>query len=150
MGSKISFVCMEKVLYLCGMLYLKTKTDDMTTPAIRRVVCEAIKWCEANVGSRKKYRTLKYKVRTDSNVMDVSYGMYDPAINTITIHRNVCLDVKTVVRVVIHEYTHFLQNLKKYDKVLKKVGYRKHPLEVEARGMETLYSICWNDIKNNL
>ena len=132
------------------MLYLKTRTDDMTTPAIRRVVCEAIRWCEANVGSRKKYRTLKYKVLTDHNVSEVLYGMYDPSINTIIIHRDVCLDVKMVVRVVLHEYTHFLQNLKKYGKVLRKVGYKNHPLEVEARGMEALYSICWNDIKNKL
>jgi hypothetical protein len=33
---------------------------------------------------------------------------------------------------------------------LDKVGYTNHPQEIEARGMECLYSVCWNDIKNKI
>jgi hypothetical protein len=52
-----------------------------------------------------------------------------------------------VVRTVLHEYTHYLHNLLLYHNVLSKVGYEKHPQELEARGMEKLYSVCWNEIK---
>jgi hypothetical protein len=33
---------------------------------------------------------------------------------------------------------------------LSRVGYDKHPQELEARGMEKLYSVCWNEIKNKI
>jgi hypothetical protein len=33
---------------------------------------------------------------------------------------------------------------------LDKVGYTNHPQEIEARGMESFYSVCWNDIKNKI
>jgi hypothetical protein len=66
------------------------------------------------------------------------------------VFRNYSPTVKSVVRAVLHEYTHYLQNLRWYNNVLKKVGYDKHPQEKEARMSETMYSICWNDIKNKI
>ena len=66
------------------------------------------------------------------------------------VYRNYSPTVKCVVRAVLHEYTHYLQNLRWYNNVLSKVGYDKHPQELEARGMEKLYSVCWNDIKQKL
>ena len=130
------------------MVYLKTRTEEMTTPAIRRVVCETILWCEANMGKKKKRTRLKYRVLTDKS--GESYGMYDPTINTIIIHRNMCETVRQVVRVVIHEYTHYLQDLRGYSRVLREVGYTRHPQEVAARGNEWLYSNCWKHIKHTL
>ena len=64
--------------------------------------------------------------------------------------RNYAPTVKMVVKSVLHEYTHFLQNLRWYGHTLQKVGYQKHPQELEARVMEELYSNCWKDIKGNL
>jgi hypothetical protein len=55
-----------------------------------------------------------------------------------------------VIRSVLHEYTHYLQNLRWYNNALDKVGYDRHPQEKEARVVETMYSICWKDIKNNI
>ena len=121
----------------------------MTTPAIRRVVCETIKWCEANVGIKKKRTPLKFRVLTQRSGETI-YGKYDPTINMLVIHRNMCGDVRSVVKTVIHEYTHFLQDLRAYSRVLSEVGYRRHPQEVEARGNEMLFSNCWTDIKNKL
>lgn len=131
------------------MLYLKTPTMDMTTPYIRDVVCETILWCEANMGKKRKKKPLTYKVLTQKKG-EPCYGMYDPTINSVIIHRNMCEDVRTVVKVVIHEYTHFLQDLRGYSRVLREVGYRRHPQEIEARGNEKLFSKCWIDIKNKL
>ena len=122
----------------------------MTTPQIRKIVCETIKWCETNIGVKTKSRTLKYKVLTLGEKYTAAYGMYCPTHNTLFVFRNHALDVRTVVRSVLHEYTHFMQNLRWYSHTLAKVGYMKHPQEVEARVMELLYSNCWTDIKNKL
>ena len=132
------------------MIYLKTPTTELTTPQIRKVVCETIKWCEANLGVKTKSRTLQYCVRTLGEKYTPAYGMYDPVKNRIYVFRNYAPTVKMVVRSVLHEYAHYLQNLRWYNNVLQKVGYDKHPQEVEARVVETMYSICWNEIKNKI
>ena len=135
--------------YLCGMkTYLKTPTSDMTVSQIRTIVRETIMWCQDNLG-RKSY-TVDYSVRTLGEKYTPAYGMYDFNSRTILVFRNYAPTVKCVVRSVLHEYTHYLQNLRWYNHTLSKVGYDNHPQEVEARVVETMYSICWNDIKNKL
>jgi hypothetical protein len=128
--------------------YLKTPTSDLTVAQIRNIVKETIKWCQDNLGT-KSYG-VNYSVRTLGEKYTPAYGMYDPTKRTILVFRNYAPTVKMVVRSVLHEYTHYLQNLRWYGKVLDKVGYDKHPQEVEARVVETMYSICWNDIKNKI
>jgi len=139
-----------EIPYLCGMLYLKTPTSELTTPQIRRVVCEAIKWCETRIGTKQKRRTFKYRVLTLPDGYTPAYGMYCANRNTLYVFRNHATDVRMVIRAVLHEYTHFMQNLRYYDSVLKKVGYDQHPLEKQARAMEYFYSWCWKDIKRKL
>ena len=128
--------------------YLKTPTSELTVRQIRSIVCETIKWCETNVGT--KSRPVKYSVRTRGVKSIPACGVYDYNSRTIMVFRNYSPTVKCVVRAVLHEYTHYLQNLRWYNNVLSKVGYDKHPQELEARGMEKLYSVCWNDIKQKL
>ena len=137
------------MMYL-RVMYLKTPTSEMTPNQIRKVVCETIKWCEENLGTKHKIRTLKYCVRTLGSRYTPAYGMYDPVNNRIYVFRNHAHTVRDVVRSVLHEYTHFLQNLRWYSHTLSKVGYMQHPQEKEARVMETLYSVCWGDIKRKL
>jgi hypothetical protein len=135
--------------YLCLMkTYLKTPTSDMTVHQIRRVVCETIRWCETNMGT-KSYG-VNYCVRTLGDKYTPAYGWYDGRRKTISVFRNHSPNVKMIVRTVLHEYTHYLQNLRWYNNTLSKVGYNKHPQELEARGMENLYSVCWNEIKNKI
>jgi hypothetical protein len=135
--------------YLCKMkTYLKTPTSELTTYQIRRVVCETIKWCETNLGT-KSYK-VGYSVRTFGDKSVPLYGRYDSIFRTITVYKDHTPTVKSVVKVVLHEYTHYLQNLRWYNNVLSKVGYNKHPQEIEARGMENMYSECWNNIKNKI
>jgi len=132
-------------------VYLKTPTSELSTAQLRRIVREAIKYCEVYAGVKKsRQRTLKYQVLTLPSNCSPAYGQYDYNANTIRIFRNHAQDVKMVIRGVLHEYCHFLQNLRHYDTVLKKVGYDKHPLEGQARAMEMFYSQCWNNIKNKI
>ena len=128
--------------------YLKTPTSELTVHQIRRVVCETIKWCETNLGT-KSYG-VNYCVRTRGVKYSPAYGMYDYNTRTIMVFRNYSPTVKCVVRAVLHEYAHYLQNLRWYNNVLSRVGYDSHPQEVEARMIENRYSICWNDIKNKI
>ena len=93
---------------------------------------------------------VNYCVRTLREGYTPAYGMYDYNKKTIMVFRNHSPTVKSVVRAVLHEYAHYLQNLRWYNHTLSKVGYDKHPQEKEARVVETMYSICWNDIKNKI
>ena len=120
----------------------------MTTKQIRRVVGETIMWCQENLGT-KSYM-VDYSGRTLGEKYTPAYGMYDSPKRTIMVFRNHTPTVKCVVRAVLHEYAHYLQNLRWYNHTLSKVGYDKHPQEVEARVVETMYSICWNNIKNKI
>ena len=128
--------------------YLKTPTSDLTVAQIRNIVKETIRWCQDNLGT-KSYK-VDYSVRTLGEKYTPAYGMYDPTKRTIMVFRNYSPTVKSVVQAVIHEYTHYLQNLRWYGKVLDKVGYYKHPQEIEARAMECFYSVCWKEIKNEI
>lgn len=134
--------------YLCGMLYLKTPTSDLSVRQIRSIVCETIRWCETNLGT-KSYK-VGYSVRTLGVKSIPAYGCYDGDRRTIMVYRNYSPTVKCVVRAVLHEYTHYLQNLRWYNHTLSKVGYNKHPQEKEARVTEDLYSQCWGEIKVKL
>ena len=129
------------------MIYLKTPTSELSVREIRSIVESTLVWCNKYMGTKRKYKTLKFKVRTCKNVGSKCMGFYDFENNIICVNRNNIIDVKQVVRVVIHEYTHFLQNLRYYSNTLARVGYDNHPLEIEARRSESLYSQCWKDIK---
>lgn len=137
------------MLYLRVMkTYLKTPTSELTVRQIRSIVCETIRWCETNLGT-KRY-AVNYCVRTLGDKREPTYGCYDYNKRTISIFRNHNPTVKYIVKTVLHEYNHYLQNLRWYNNVLQKVGYNKHPQEIEARVMEEMYSICWKHIKNKL
>lgn len=131
-----------------NMIYLKTHTSELTIPHIRRIVCETIRWCETNMGTKRKKSPLTYKVSYGKiHPIDV-YGLYDPTSNQIKLHLGLCHDVRTLIKVTLHEYTHFLQNLRGYDKMLREVGYKNHPQEIEARESEMMFSQCWKQIKS--
>lgn len=136
--------------YLCVMIYLNTNTSDLSVHQIRSVVGEVVLWCEKNIGTKRKSHKLSYFITSRPICPFPAYGVYDPKPNVIKIHRGECYNVKKVIQTVIHEYTHFLQDLRSYSRVLNEVGYKDHPYEVEARNMENNYSICWKQIKNNI
>lgn len=132
-------------------IYLKTPTKDLTVNELRTIVGEAVKWCEKRIGDKPtRKRTFKYKVLTLREGYTPAYGCYDYNLNTLFVFRNHATDVKMVLRAVLHEYTHFMQNLRYYQTVLAKVGYDKHPQEKHARAMEYFYGYCWKEIKTKV
>lgn len=141
------------MLYLRVMIkgpttYLKTNTSTLTRTALRLIAMETMKYCMNNMGINptKPIPTVSIVNRGRSR----RYGQYNTMRNKIEIHYNVCGDVKMVIKTIIHEYSHYLQNMKKYYKLYKLVGYDNHPYEIEAIRNETIYSPCWKHIKNKL
>lgn len=126
--------------------YLKTDTSTLTRTVINKIAKETIKYCIATMGVKSSLPvpTVSVVKRGRSR----RYGQYDIARNKIEIHYNICGDVKMMIRTIIHEYTHYTQNMKKYDILYSLFGYDNHPQEIEARKNEKLYSPCWKQIKS--
>lgn len=131
-------------------MYLKTPTYELTTPKVRRVIMETINWAQDNMGTKRKRLPLTIKVTKQKIYHIPVCGMYDPSTNIIYINPIECGDVKEVIKTVIHEYTHYLQDIRSYGRLLREVGYDKHPMEKEARDNEKLYTHCWKNIKNKI
>jgi hypothetical protein len=129
-------------------ILLKTKTDTLTRAALRLIAKETIHFCIATLGVK---RTLPVPtVSVIKRGRSLRYGQYDMVNNHIQIHYNVCGDVKNMIQTLIHEYTHYTQNMNKYHKLIAKYGYDAHPQEVEARDNEKLYTPCFKFIKKSL
>ena len=128
--------------------YLKTDTSTLTRTALRLIAKETIMYCMQTLGTKssKSIPTVSIIKRGRSR----RYGQYNVTMNHIQIHYNICGDVKTLIQTLIHEYTHYLQNLKQYHVLYSQFGYDAHPQEVEARGNEKLYSPCWKQIKKTI
>lgn len=80
------------------------------------------------------------------------YGCYDHRKNKLIVCINRNETVEEMVKTVIHEYTHYLQPIRKYySKVAKITGYFENPYEIEAtKNEKTLYKKCWKDIRRGL
>ena len=128
--------------------FLKTNTSTLTRTALRLIAKETINYCIATLGVN---RTLPLPtVSVIKRGRSRRYGQYNVTDNHIQIHHNICGDVKTLLQTLIHEYTHYTQDLKKYEVLYKQFGYDKHPQEVEARKNEKHYSPCWKQIKKKI
>jgi hypothetical protein len=127
---------------------LKTKTNTLSRTALRLIAKETINYCVATLGVNRSLPlpTVSVIKRGRSR----RYGQYNVTMNHIQIHHNICGDVKTLLQTLIHEYTHYTQDLNKYEVLYKQFGYDNHPQEVEARNSEKLYSPCWKQIKKKI
>jgi len=100
----------------------------------RKIVESTYEWCCDKFGTplkTKQYPTLG--VVSKSRCSDL--GAYDS--RHIEINMAKCKTVSSLIRVVIHEYTHFLQmpkiyDMGKYHKLYEIYGYNQHPMEIEA------------------
>lgn len=139
--------------YLCIMIkgpttYLKTDTSTLSRTALRLIAKETINYCMQTLGTKssKRVPTVSIIKRGRSR----RYGQYNPNLNHIQIHYNVCGTVQLFIQTIIHEYTHYTQNLKNYRVLYSQFGYDAHPQEIEARNNEKLYSPCWKQIKKTI
>jgi hypothetical protein len=128
------------------LYYMRLNTTTLTRGQLRRVAINTLHYCVKTFGTNGDVPTISIVKRVRSK----RYGQYDMVNKKIHVHHNICGDVKMIIRTIIHEYTHHMQDMSKYHDLLKTYGYKNHPQEVEAVGNEMLYTKCWKQIKHNI
>lgn len=114
---------------------------------------EALKWCKKNMGiNRRKRNTPKIYVRVrleqEDKIKKIVEGSYYSENNRIVIYGLNCNKLEDVVSTVIHEYTHYLQSMKKYWEYFQTHYYSQHPYERQAKRNEDKYTReCYNYIR---
>lgn len=130
---------------------LNTRTKSLSVKKRRQIVELTLEWMKENIGSKvSKERTFKYTVRRLGENYTPAYGMYCPERNTLFVFHNHCPTVKWIIMSTLHEYTHYLQNLRYYSHNLEIYGYESHPQELHAGFMEGLYQWVWDEISPRL
>ena len=127
-------------------ILLKTPTTDLSLSKMKKIASLTLLYCVTKKGTHK-YKPLP-KVSVVNNPNAKYYGVYKCSTNTIVINRSVCTNIKLFIQTLLHEYTHYLQNMSTYTQIYKKVGYKNHPFEMEARESEKLYSEVFKQIKH--
>jgi uncharacterized protein YjaZ len=131
---------------------LNTKTSKLPKKEIKKIINTTLEWCSANFGvnNRRKYRfqiSVKKQLRGEKR-----YGEFNCISNKMTIFYNNCDIIKDLVTTVIHEYTHYLQPVRRdYGVLAKYFDYSSHPMEIEARMNEDIYyKKTWKYVKSTL
>lgn len=140
-----------EILFGRPTVTLSTPTDSLDRAKVRDIVKYATKWCVANFGvNNRRHKPFKVSIRKQVSGSP-RYGEFNHIDNTMVLFHNNCITVKLLVQTLLHEYTHYMQPIRgSYFKLLDEYGYVKHPMEIEARESEKLYSECWKYVKNNI
>lgn len=78
-------------------------------------------------------------------------GYYCSENNIIWIYKSEHKSALDIIDTIIHEYTHYLQNLDEYGVMFKVYNYKTHPMEIEARQTAKAHKfICRRFIVKNL
>lgn len=109
----------------------------------KQIAQEAFEWCVKKFGSPMRNKSVPELIISYERSSDC-YGYYASATKEIVVYPFEIPSKSMMVRVIIHEYTHFLQMPKvrdhsKYNKLNKIHGYDGNPLEHEAYDNELKY-----------
>jgi hypothetical protein len=128
-----------------GTILLKTNTQELSLKKVKEIASLTLMYSIAKFGVHKYKKVPKVSIINKPD--DKFFGMFDCGTNKIVINRAYAVDVKLLIQTLLHEYTHYLQNMNTYIQLYKKVGYDKHPFEVDARNSEKLYTEAFKQIK---
>jgi len=99
----------------------------------KRHVNKIFDWCLSTYGKSKYNRTfpdIQFK-KPDYSNKDCA-GFYDEVEHFIFVNKNDHSTLPDLVNTVIHEYTHYKQNMKHYQVLALYLDRDKHPMEIEA------------------
>ena len=96
-----------------------------------------LNYCIENVGTHRSKGNPSVII---VNKKKSYYGEYCNSSQKIYVYYSECETIGKFINTFIHEYTHHTQNLKSYNKILSKLGYNDHPMEIEANGMAQKYT----------
>jgi hypothetical protein len=126
---------------------LYTKTSDIGMDHSYSIIREVVEWCERTLPPPVINRRRDTQIMVFKCTEEIVYGYFCHKNNWIAINLTYCDNVRTLIRTVIHEYVHTIQNLKEYALLNREVGYDKNPLEIEANEYERkYYKKCWSEI----
>jgi len=146
---------MNNVMYLCKMildylfgLRLGSRVCNLDMQVVKDVVSLTHDWCVENLGTYKKKTPPKIKMFRSGT----KCGTYLIESNMVYIFPEVCVDIETIIKTMVHEYCHYMDpNKSKYFSLLDKYGYDNHPSELKAREWEMrYYKQIWKEIKNKI
>lgn len=108
-----------------------------------------LQWCEQEYGESKYWEyppTISYR-KPDYLTEDVC-GWYDDSDCHIHLNNRQCNTIVELVKTIIHEYQHHLQDPKQYQKLSKKLSREQNPLEIEAEDIALGdYKKCLKQLK---
>lgn len=124
---------------------------DVSKDVKKQIVEKTFDWCIKNYGTNEKIPIPKLLITNRvSQIAKKHYhcGEYRDNKNLLLVHPNHNYQIKTLVNTIIHEYTHYKQDMSLYNKLYEEFGYTKHPQEVEARTIANRDTMkCWKEIK---
>lgn len=101
----------------------------------RKYVNRIVDWCFRTYGVSKHNRyfpEIQYRKGSYMNEDSSTMAFYDDQDGVIFINKEDHRSLRTLANSIIHEYTHYMQNMKHYDILSQYLSYRNHPLEIEA------------------
>lgn len=101
----------------------------------RKYVNKILDWCVKTYGKsrhNREFPEIQYRRGIYMNEDPKTMAFYDDQDGVIFINKDDHHSLRTLVNSVIHEYTHYKQNMKHYDILSQYLPYKKNPLEIEA------------------
>jgi len=92
-----------------------------------------LKYCKLTFGKSLFKRKLPKVVLSNKRNVDRTMAYYYYEKNIIVIYKNEHKSMIQIICSVIHEYIHYLQDIRRYGNLLTKYGYNNHPYEIEAQ-----------------
>lgn len=143
--------------YLGGMNRIVNKEMTLFTPygllglADKTwIVKKTLLWCEENLPIHHSGFPPDFKFRSTPVG---HWACYDPHYHTIVISTTEIEDVRHLIRCILHEWCHSVQDLSGYDFDRGEKGgiyYTFNHLEREARSYEVVWYMVWSQLKNEL
>ena len=122
----------------CDMAKPKKKPSNTRANKLapsRKYVNKIVDWCVKTYGKSKHNRDfpeIQFRKGSYMNEDPNTMAFYDDHDAVIFINKDDHQSLRTLVNSVIHEYTHYKQNMKHYDILSQYLPYNKNPLEIEA------------------
>jgi len=99
----------------------------------RKEILLAIEYCTNTLGLSRYCTPVPSLVYiTSSKIKATDRGCYDDDNNRILVYRKKHRSVVDLADTIVHEYTHYLQDMEKYTELAQEYSYDLHPYEIEA------------------
>lgn len=106
-------------------------------------------WCITNYGASKYNGPYPHvEFRKEDITTERLAGYYCDIENVIFLNKDHHLTIRELIKTIIHEYTHYKQNMKHYYVLSEYLSYDNNPLEKQAKKVTARdYKTCYADLK---